>query len=125
MFHQANVVPTSTPLGEMSLLEYWYEVVLEKMALYLNLQGDDPFPVKVCTVVYVRGSRPSLGKWDFVAGRVSHTFDGVAKPSMDGCPMGCSKTDHGRSMGRPWEMPMDKSMGSPWLALRGQFMSCP
>ncbi|CAB1107791.1 unnamed protein product [Ectocarpus sp. CCAP 1310/34] len=46
MFHQANVVPTSTPLGEMSLLEYWYEVVLKKMALYLNLQGDDPFPIK-------------------------------------------------------------------------------
>ncbi len=47
MFHQANVIPTPTPVGEKSLLEYWYEVVLERMARYLNLQGDEPFPVKV------------------------------------------------------------------------------
>lgn len=49
MMHQANVVPTPTPLGntDISLLEYWYEVVLERIARYLNLQGDKPFPLKV------------------------------------------------------------------------------
>lgn len=47
MFHQANLVPTPTPVGEKSLLEYWYEVVLERMARYLNLQGDESFPLKV------------------------------------------------------------------------------
>lgn len=53
MFHQANVVPTDitlddgTVIADITTLEYWYQVVLEKMALYLNLQGTDPFPAKV------------------------------------------------------------------------------
>lgn len=53
MFHQANVIPTDitlddgTVLEDTSTLEYWYKVVLEKMALYLNLLGTDPFPLKV------------------------------------------------------------------------------
>lgn len=53
MFHQANVVPTDIELGDgtvvkdTTLLEYWYQVVLKKMALYLNLKGTDPFPARV------------------------------------------------------------------------------
>lgn len=47
MFHQANVVPTTVPSGTKSLLEYWYEVVMAKMATYLNLQGSEPFPLQV------------------------------------------------------------------------------
>lgn len=47
MFHQLNVIPTSLPDGHKSLLDGWYEAVLSRMSGYLNLQGDDPFPVRV------------------------------------------------------------------------------
>ncbi|CAM9875608.1 unnamed protein product, partial [Sphacelaria rigidula] len=42
MFHQANVIPTPTPTGKKSLLEYWYEVVFAKMAEFINT---DSFPI--------------------------------------------------------------------------------
>lgn len=45
MFHQANVIKTNTPTGEKSLLEYWYEIVLAKIAQFINT---DVFPIKVC-----------------------------------------------------------------------------
>ena len=55
MFHQANVIPTSinaTVNGTKttvtrSLLHHWYEVVMEYMADYLNLEGTDPFVLTV------------------------------------------------------------------------------
>lgn len=47
MFHQANAIPTTT-LDNKSLLDYWYEVVMAKLATYINLTGTVPFPVKVC-----------------------------------------------------------------------------
>lgn len=54
MFHQANVVPTSTPLGDeedMSMLQYWYHVVLEELSQYINIKGNEsPFGVKVGTL---------------------------------------------------------------------------
>ena len=71
MFHQANVVPTDIPLGDGSvvkdttLLEYWYEVVLDKMAFYLNMKGKDPFPARVR----------------------SHHFDHVVKYYVAGSPV--------------------------------------
>lgn len=49
MFHQANVVPTTIP-GEddMSLLQYWYHLVLEELSQYINMKDDtSPFGVKV------------------------------------------------------------------------------
>lgn len=61
MFHQANVVPTDIELGDgtvvkdTTLLEYWYQVVLKKMALYLNLKGTDPFPARVRLLVPTMG----------------------------------------------------------------------
>lgn len=56
MFHQANVVPTDDlpPIGEtefesVSLLEYWYNVVLEELSSYINIKApvEHPFPVRV------------------------------------------------------------------------------
>lgn len=44
MFHQANVIPTTTPTGQKSLLEYWYEVVFAKLAEFINT---DSFPITV------------------------------------------------------------------------------
>lgn len=55
MFHQANVIPTTVPTGTYSLLEYWYDVVMTKMATYLNLQGTDSFPLRVR--LFVAGSK--------------------------------------------------------------------
>lgn len=54
MFHQANVVPTTTLLEgeeEMSMLEFWYHVVLEELSQYINIKGDasSSFGVKVGT----------------------------------------------------------------------------
>ena len=62
MVHQANVVRTDdTPmLGDMSfesisLLEYWYRVVLEELSGYMNIKGSaDPFPVRVRTCMTCR-----------------------------------------------------------------------
>lgn len=44
MFHQANVIPTATPTGTKSLLEYWYEVVFAKLAEFINT---NTFPITV------------------------------------------------------------------------------
>ena len=44
MFHQANVIPASDLSGSPSLLEYWYQQVMEELTSYLA------FPVTVRTI---------------------------------------------------------------------------
>lgn len=85
MFHQANVIPTDIALDDgtvvvdTSTLEYWYQVVLAKMARYLNLQGTAPFPVKVRQIpirILTSFQEPTVTeKWPFPALRFIYSLD--------------------------------------------------